>query len=284
VRRCAFDGLNNQNRNGISILDCDGMLVEQCTFRRLTRSDMPGSIDMEPNADLYYRLRNIRIVGNKFSNTGGNVAVISLVIATGLTQMPQDIVIEDNIIEDTNGTAFAFIQHVPPAPGTKPQNLVVRNNRVYGNFVRPFVLLGINGLSFTHNQFEGGAQAGQVGFTQPESVVRNLTFEQNSFSHCGSEGGTGFLVFSVSDVRIVGNDFVDCGNGKPASYVFDFNVGNSERVVFQGNRFRSPTGKTKYIVQKEARHTFNAGSNVFAPDNHVDPGLRSAFEATGSGR
>jgi len=47
----------------------------------------------------------------------------------------------------------------------------------------------------------------------------------------------------------------------------------------KGNRFLSPTGKTKFIAQKEAGHRFNASTNVFSADNQIAPGLRNNLEA-----
>lgn len=51
VVNCRFDGVNQQNRNGITIIDCDSALVDNCSFRNTTTSAMPGAIDVEPDAD-----------------------------------------------------------------------------------------------------------------------------------------------------------------------------------------------------------------------------------------
>ena len=79
-------------------------------------------------------------------------------------------------------------------------------------------------------------------------------------------------------MRVENNQFVDCGNGQPSSFVFDFNAGQSDHVVFRHNQFSSPSGKTRGVAQKEGTHRFDAGSNVFSGDN-VAPGLVNRFEA-----
>ncbi|MDP9334781.1 MAG: right-handed parallel beta-helix repeat-containing protein [Actinomycetota bacterium] len=54
---------SHQNRNGISLVCAEGVKIHQNSFSEMSRPDMPGSIDMEPNivSDL---LNDIQIYGN----------------------------------------------------------------------------------------------------------------------------------------------------------------------------------------------------------------------------
>ncbi|MCG2779607.1 MAG: glycoside hydrolase family 55 protein, partial [Weeksellaceae bacterium] len=49
IRNCRFDGVNKNNRQGISIYYSDGFTIDRCSFRNTTRDDMPGAIDIEPD-------------------------------------------------------------------------------------------------------------------------------------------------------------------------------------------------------------------------------------------
>jgi hypothetical protein len=279
VTACTFDGANGENRNGISIIDCDGLLVEGCLFRNVSRANMPGAIDMEPNADPFHIVRNIRILNNRFVDIGGNVGVVSVHVPALLSAMPSNIEIGNNIIEGKTGISFSFTQTVPPPAGSPLQHIVVHDNKVQGQSMRPFELRGTNGIEFRNNSFQSQSQSAIIGYKDPQTFTRETTIVGNTFFHCGREGGVGFSIFRAQGLNILQNEFNDCGNGQGASYVLDFNAGESERVVVKGNRFLSPTGKTKFVAQKEPGHQFNASSNVFSADNQIAPGLRNNLEA-----
>ncbi|MBN9313896.1 MAG: hypothetical protein BGO40_06770 [Chryseobacterium sp. 39-10] len=75
ITNCHFDGINKDNRQGISIYYADGFLIENCSFKNTTREDMPGALDIEPNAD-YQISRNGIIRNCTFDNIGGIGAII----------------------------------------------------------------------------------------------------------------------------------------------------------------------------------------------------------------
>lgn len=68
VRDCLFDGAVKDNRNGLSIIDCDQLTVENCTFQNIGNAKLShsvGGIDFEPdhNWSVY---RNVTIAHCKF--------------------------------------------------------------------------------------------------------------------------------------------------------------------------------------------------------------------------
>lgn len=75
IRDCIFDGVNKDNRQGISIYYSDGFLIENCTFRNITREDMPGAVDVEPNLDQQVSKNGI-IRNCSFDNIGGIAAIV----------------------------------------------------------------------------------------------------------------------------------------------------------------------------------------------------------------
>lgn len=75
IRNCRFDGINKNNRQGISIYYSDGFLIDQCSFKNITRDDMPGAIDLEPDREGNV-LRNGVISNCDFTNIGGTAAIV----------------------------------------------------------------------------------------------------------------------------------------------------------------------------------------------------------------
>jgi hypothetical protein len=77
---CVFDGVNNDNRNGVSIVDGRGIAIERCQFRNCTRPGMPGAIDIEPDPYPHYLVGDIRVSDCQFGNVGGHSGVIALCV------------------------------------------------------------------------------------------------------------------------------------------------------------------------------------------------------------
>lgn len=68
VRDCVFDGAVKDNRNGLSVIDCDGLTVENCVFRNIGNAKLSrsvGGIDFEPDHD-WSVYRNVTIARCKF--------------------------------------------------------------------------------------------------------------------------------------------------------------------------------------------------------------------------
>ncbi len=74
---CLFDGVNNGNRNGISLIDCTGWMVKDTIFARCCNPNRPdglptpGAIDVEPEL-AGSRVKNGVITGCSFLDIGGN--------------------------------------------------------------------------------------------------------------------------------------------------------------------------------------------------------------------
>lgn len=107
IRDCLFDGIDNNNRNGVSIIDGDGVLITGCSFRSCTSSKMPGCIDIEPNGNTFHRIRNIQVVNNRFSGCKGNVGNVGFVLRAAVyKQQPSGFVISGNSFDGNRGVVF----------------------------------------------------------------------------------------------------------------------------------------------------------------------------------
>lgn len=249
VRDCQFNGINHENRNGLSVIDCDSLVVERCRFTKMTRHNMPGAMDLEPDANAFHVIRNIRLSSNTFGDIGGS-ATISLYVPKQLSKLPSQIVVEDNAIVGTETTAFAFVQLWAPPPGGPSQAIVLRNNRVSGRHARPFELRGVSGVEVRNNRFEGATKAAEIGNRAARDAVRNIALRGNKVERCGSEQGTAVSVFSANLLVFAENEWIDCGNGQLNSSAVDFVDGASQAVSFSRNRFSSPSGMTRIAIRK----------------------------------
>lgn len=75
ITNSSFDGLNKDNRQGISIYYADGFTIDNCSFKNITRNGMPGAIDIESDSPTNVS-RNGIISNCTFQNIGGISAIV----------------------------------------------------------------------------------------------------------------------------------------------------------------------------------------------------------------
>ena len=245
IRDCYIDGVNKDNRNGISVIDCDGMNIDNNYITRCTKNTMPGAIDIEPDSNAYHVVRDISIRNNKIYDLNNGVAAIGVFLPyVAYTTWPTGFNIENNYIDipsaTTNNAYGFFFQYGspftdPPAPvvtdSTPDFAIRIRNNFVkfptgasppgYG---RGFVLWNCNDVVMDGNTFTGGS-ASLLGY--PGTNVINFTLSNNEFISVNGAGDYAVSVFSASRLTIEGNIFKNCGGVSGAARgAIEFSVGN----------------------------------------------------------
>lgn len=283
VEQCRFDGINNANRNAVSIIDCDGLVVRQNVFENTTSPHMPGAIDIEPDRFDFPIVRNLNIVNNRFRRIGGFTGIIAVSVPATVKSTPSDIVVEGNVSTDAIGSSafFFFNTHVLPTDDSPTNNVTVHKNSVRSGSM-PFLVAG-KGFTLSDNVFEDLTHSGCLGFTEANDAVRDVKLLNNLLLRCGATSGAGVSVFKADNLRFAGNRFVDCGAGKPprlASAVA-FRPGRSSGVTFEDNEFSSPTGKTSIAVSTDAEHVLAQATNRFIR-NRLG-GLALQFLSRGNG-
>jgi len=231
VVNCTFDGIDKNNRNCLSVIDGDGVSVRGCIFRRSSRRDMPGFIDVEPN-DSANVVRNIQITGNHFEDTDGAVGAVSIVVLKPRLKVPPETFVISHNTFDIDIRMVSF--RIAADYGAK-HNLVVTGNsgRVasVGDFY-PIVrgaVVGQNTLSVTGtaafgyaasdtvvdlavvgNAIDGGGVArGALDLRCGSGHVISGNLFTNYANYgllCGITGG------ALTNVAIVGNIFTRCGS------------------------------------------------------------------------
>lgn len=293
IRDCYFDGVNNNQRNGISLIDCDTFTIENNSFLRCSRPGtpgyvsgaydvmssiagpgMPGAIDCEPNGG-NAKIVNGIIRGNHFSGCSGNVGTIGIQIPNTVPKgNVRGILIEGNAFRQNFVRGFEIHCHIvhvlaDPVSADEPGNmLVVRDNHGWDGAasqgcISLFCVKDalVEGNSFS--DYGGGCLFGYVADSRSMKVM-NVTVARNRFTRCASQAGSRLLfrIFDADGLIFDGNIMDDCGDGSVFAYIWDFNAGTSRGVEILNNIVTSATGKTSNnAIIKEAAHTFTASTN-----------------------
>ena len=124
IQRCTFRG-QNTNRNGVSITNAQHCRITDCTFEGMTRPDMPGPIDLEPD-EPQERVADILIARNEIVGTGQPVQAAINVFNAIANATIADITIEQNRIRNSFQRAIWIV-----GAGTgREQDIVIRNNDI----------------------------------------------------------------------------------------------------------------------------------------------------------
>lgn len=258
IRDCYIDGINKDNRNGITVIDCNGMNIDNNYITRTTRSTMPGAIDIEPDANAYHVIRDISVRNNKIFDCNNGVAAIGVFMPyVAFTTWPTGFNFENNYIDipsasSDNSYGF-FFQYgspftSPPAPAVTDSTpdfaIRIRNNFVKfptgaSTFGRGFVMWNCNDVVMDGNTFTGGSVS-LLGY--PNTNVINFTLSNNEFISVNGAGDYAISVFSASRLNIVNNIFKDCGGVSGAARgAIEFNTGNR----IENSDFATDTAWTK---------------------------------------
>lgn len=267
IQRCKFDGINKANRNAISVITADGVRIDGCEFSNCTAPTMPGAIDFEPNStDTLAEIKNIIISNNRFTNIGGNVAVVCCQIPSTVVSKPQNIRVVNNKSSTTNGF-FSFNTYQAPTTTSTTHDIIIEGNAANNGTV-PYSIFGAKGLKLINNTFTDFSSQGLIGYTDAANACRDIEVCGDRLVRCGSSTGAGLMVFTVDNLKIDNCDFVDCATGLPgASVAIDFNIGTTTYVSITNTRVTSPLFKTAVAIQKEAAHTFTPATNKFTNNN-----------------
>lgn len=280
VRGCFFDGINKENRNGISVIDGDGVLIEGNYFTRCTKSTMPGAIDVEPNANVFHVVRDIKVVNNKFFDIGGNLGVISFYLpGVAYTTSPSGFLAEGNFIQTCAANGILFSYNVTGGVTETTPNFAIKiKNNTVANSQRPFEIPNAKDVQIHGNSFLGSAQDALISYNTSNQNVLDCSVSENFFDSCGATGGKGLSIFTCSRLTLSENVFRDCGTGVPgAANAIIFNTGTSSYVSIINNTVVSPTSKTLVAVQVDAGHTLTPETNTWM--NNAIGSLANVFAA-----
>jgi hypothetical protein len=164
IENCAITGGSHNNRNGISVINGQNVVIKGNTIHNTSRKDMPGAIDVEPNNSAY-TIENIWIIDNKISGSRGSCGAIELCMFD--SGPGHHIYIEDNDISDSNLGIYVYLK-----TDNTTEHFVIRNNHVAAD-TPPYKFVG-NGKSknwvISGNRFERSTTQSIPGDLQIENL------------------------------------------------------------------------------------------------------------------
>lgn len=275
IRDSHFDGVlygASGGRNPISVIDCDDMVIDDNSFTRWGRNDMPGGIDFEPD-DSYSVIKNIRVTNNRFSLSGGNRGHVTFATENTAAANWKNCIVSDNHFESAANAAICI--YSATTIGTEKNGITITNNTIDEcRYVLQKVAGSVYGLIFSGNQsIATTANYGRIviGDATSNYTVKDWLICDNILT-CNTAAGNGIIDNSES-VTWIGNTFrgstqahIIAGWGSPSTTYTSWTI--------VGNTFvGSPSNGT---VQGDG--ATNALLNVY--DNNKAPvGVGHSFRA-----
>lgn len=284
IQNCLFDGVNFYNRNGISVIVGNGVNILNNTFRNTSQPDMPGPIDVEPNAASWYIVKNILIQGNRIESYGGGFGISVYTKSAPTMETMFGINISDNYISGNTTAAGASILVVSGestiSSSTSPMGITIKNNVVTSDQAvkkQAFLLYNIRDVLVEGNSFNGGSVA-QIGFlTISNTTAYDITVKDNSFYQNGNAYGA-LVIGSAENLTIDGN-CIQSPNYDSAPVAIEFFGSGvttaSNNVKILNNTFVKGTSQT-YTVGASG-HTLGTATNYYYGNRNVGGSLTNLF-------
>jgi hypothetical protein len=283
VKDCLFDGVNSDNRNGITVIDGDGIRIQNNTFRNCSRNSMPGPIDVEPNFN-FSIIRNIEISGNSIESYSGAQAI------TVYTTIPRivpicGIQIVGNYISGatlSNCAGIFITTGETITSSTPPMGIVIANNtmRDPNNVLpNPIIVRNIRGLLCDGNSIDGGTVSSFGTLTS--SAINNLDFIVSRNVFRGSGNVNGAAIFNSIENLVIEGNVVDSPAAGTSTIGMRFLgsgvTGQSNNVKCINNTFIK--GASQTISFGVSSHTLNRTTNTETGTQVIGGSLTNQFLA-----
>jgi hypothetical protein len=249
VRDCLFDGAVKDNRNGLSIIDCDKLTVYGCTFTNIGNSKLShsvGAIDFEPDHD-WSIYRAVVVSHCKFVDIDTvNTAGVTFFNGHQTGDNIHDWVISD--CQFTNCYWSIYAATKPKGIDGVPDNLSVLNCQ-FLNSIRFDINLGglsttqISGCTFERSPPGSGPggdaiRLGAYTWKTAKNAIKTIITGNTFIGIRPQMGAIG--VWGAIDLVCAGNTFINT-YGPCISFAEDEspdNARNIDKVIISGNKAR----------------------------------------------
>jgi hypothetical protein len=284
VRDCVFDGVNSDNRNGITVIDCDGLMIENNTFRNCTKSTMPGPIDIEPDGNAFTILRDIVVRGNTIESFGGSTG-LAVSIPVALTTTLNTVLIEGNFIKGAtkaNALGIYILTAEAISSAIKPMGISIIGNTVDDTgavAMTPFKAVKVRGLIVENNTFRNGTVAELGDVTSTSVTLMGALIRGNHFNKNGNTQGA-LQVGTVDTLDISNNLFQEPNAGTSTIGIRFLGSGvttTSIRVKVRDNTFIKGASQTHSV--NVSGHTLDTATNTEYGNRVSGGSLTNSFTA-----
>lgn len=254
ITDCWHDGVNNTNRNGITIGSVDGLDINRGTYLNLCNQYTPGAICLEPELPYAYA-RNIRIKdNNRFYSIGPSfLRRRAFVIDLG-GQIFSQIERRGNITFSGNHAVDTNWMEVKGAPC---HGVTVEDNWVYGSQTQ-LEFFNVKGLAFRNNRFDY-VKTMMIGY--PGKEIYEFSSSGNVYNYCGPAAGGALMLHRIENGNVHDDFFIDCGGADGAIALTPSGTTNGLRIHDIG--ISSPNSVTPFGVHVHAGHTRDATSRIW---------------------
>jgi hypothetical protein len=255
---CDFDGVSKNNRQAISFMCGQNVLISHCNFIRTTRPNMPGAIDVEPEYK-WCLINNIVVNNCTFDDIGGDVAVVSFVLDIDLNKAPGNIGVKNCVFKNiTNPVNYAVYGKKSTdnlnMANDSPHSITFSGNLHKIGNNRMFWIYGCKNIIITNEKVEGLQNQAVIG--KENYPVEDFSFTKNNINNYIIEGtiydAPFNLIGNITTGSISGNTFVNCGNKSKnilANYLTFGFAGRSglqtKNIIIADNQFINSTSFNK---------------------------------------
>jgi hypothetical protein len=210
-----FDGIDNENRQGVSVITGTNVFIRNNVFRNCTSPYMPGSVDIESNAHPYYVLNNIVVDGNSFRDTLGFVGHVGIVLPAN---------------SNASGLPFGKFR--------------ITNNTFSGTGRGIGIINGNDidlDVQITGNVYEGTASPMILGYSSSANYIRGFDISNNTMRWAGANNPP-IIGIKSSTAEDVVRDVVISNNIFDGTTQLSGGVhvgGTNQRINITGNMFRN---------------------------------------------
>lgn len=277
IDRCTIDGVNAENRNGISVIDCSQLVISKVRIVNCTRLGQPGAIDFEPNADLFARIRDVTVEDFYISGGyGSGVACLLRPNATLVTPVTNIKVLKGTIVNKAAGLAY---QRNTLAPAVVPRDGVVYSDIEVKNCGTPFLFDSVVGGTLRNVKFSDCTKQAELGYIYGN---RDILLDNVTMERCGTAETNGLRIRTIDGLKIDRCNFVDCGRSDVASgRAMYFANGTGANISITNTAITSPTGKTTVNIGVEtATYTLNNATCYEAGNTYIVGGQQFVVNGT----
>lgn len=255
-----FDGVDNKNRNAISLITGRDVKILRNKISNTANKYQPGGIDCEPNPYNYNILEDIEISDNIINNAGGTGGcVVIFNRSTHANTSVRDIkILRNKLVQRSpdGGTGGGVSIYVPDYLGTKnieiSENTIDADNRVIN------IIAKVSGLNITDNvEIKGGASL-SVRCPLAGHSQENIKISRNNLSIYGTDG---VLKIRTVDGLVIEGNTIHSPSNTPNITIgsSDETVLKNKNITISGNKITKATGVGAVI----AEGLFEGASCVF---------------------
>lgn len=252
LNRVHIDGVNAENRNGVSVIDCTNLTIKKFVGKNCTRAGQPGTIDLEPNANAFSRVSHV-LIDDADIDGGGGAGINYLLPSNNALTKPIQHLTARNVTIRNKETGFGQATNL--VAGAVPHNSKWENISVY-DCATPFILDSVRGAELNNVQVYRSTKQAQLGylFGNFDIRIRGLRMYE-----CGKAETNGLRIREIDGLLMDDAGFIDCGHATSgAGRAVYFANGSGKNITWTNSYVTSPTGKTTVNVGVEtATYTLN---------------------------